>query len=205
MERYNLSLKGVLHIGAHECEELDTYVNDLGVSVGQIYWVDALSEKVIEAKTRGISNIYHAVLDKEERYTTFNVSSFKQSSSLLAFKEHTTHYPDIRMNQKRSVKTQTLQSFGQKHKVPIETLNFWNLDIQGSELDVLKGAGELLKHADVLYLEVNDQELYKGGCLVGQLDSYLASYGFNRVHTVMTDYGWGDGIYVREVSESTTA
>lgn len=34
MERYNLSLKGVLHIGAHECEELDTYVNHLGLSVG---------------------------------------------------------------------------------------------------------------------------------------------------------------------------
>ena len=37
--------KCILHIGAHECEELSFY-NQLGLKEEDIIWVDAINEKV---------------------------------------------------------------------------------------------------------------------------------------------------------------
>lgn len=197
LKKHGISVKGVLHIGAHECEELSFYTSALGLRSDQIFWIDALEEKVKQAAGKGIPNVFQAVLDEKERHTLFKVSSFAQSSSLLDFKIHSQFYPSIVTTEERLVKTQRLDSFVGKEKIPIENLNIWNLDIQGAELLVLKGAGELVRMADLLYLEVNEAELYKGGCLVGELDSYLSTFGFQRVHTQMTREGWGDAVYIR--------
>ena len=61
----------------------------------------------------------------------------------------------------------------------------------------LKGAGDLIKTASAIYLEVNEKELYKGCGLIGEIDSMLAKYGFNRVITNMTIHAWGDALYIR--------
>ena len=74
-----LSFEGVLHIGAHECEELDFYRTYLNVPAESIVWMDALAEKVEMATARGIPNVYHAtVTDKDDEEVTFHVSCFKQ-------------------------------------------------------------------------------------------------------------------------------
>ena len=75
--------------------------------------------------------------------------------------------------------------------------NFWNFDIQGAELMALKGAGKAIEYAKALYLEVNTEEVYKGGCLISEIDDYLSTYKFKRVLTKMTEYGWGDALYVK--------
>jgi hypothetical protein len=73
---------------------------------------------------------------------------------------------------------------------------FGIFDIQGAELLALKGATESLKHAQVLYLEVNEEYLYKNCGLIGEIDEFVAKFGFRRVMTNMTGQKWGDAIYV---------
>jgi hypothetical protein len=60
----------------------------------------------------------------------------------------------------------------------------------------LKGAKETIKYAKALYLEVNEKELYKNCALIGEIDAFLAEYHFKRVLTNMTQYGWGDALYI---------
>jgi hypothetical protein len=64
----------------------------------------------------------------------------------------------------------------------------------------LRGAAQSLVHVDVLYLEVNERELYEGCAMVGELDAFLEPYGFRRVWTHMTEHGWGDAIYRKETT-----
>jgi hypothetical protein len=94
--------------------------------------------------------------------------------------------------------TTTINTFLDFLKLDSTQLNFWNIDIQGAELLALKGATKYLEHVDVLYLEVNTKELYKGGALVGELDEFLADYKFKRILTEMTCHGWGEALYVKE-------
>ena len=39
LSKYNLKIKGILHVGAHECEELLDYMR-AGVKMNNIYWVE---------------------------------------------------------------------------------------------------------------------------------------------------------------------
>jgi len=44
MVKYGIELNGILHIGAHECEEINVY--EKYIQRDKILWVDALPEKV---------------------------------------------------------------------------------------------------------------------------------------------------------------
>lgn len=76
--------------------------------------------------------------------------------------------------------------------------NMWNFDIQGAELMALKGAGDLIKGAEVLYLEVNREPIYAGCALIDELDAWCDERGFVRVATVWTRAEWGDAVYIRK-------
>lgn len=197
---WDVNIRGVLHVGAHNCEELPFYRDDLSVDTGCIYWVDAIQFKADEARARGIPNVYQAVVtDKDDESVTFHVSNNIQSSSVLPLKTHAIEHPDVRYMTEFRTKSITLDTFFRKNKIDASALNLWNLDIQGAELLALKGAGESLKYADVLYLEVNEEELYEGCALLDELDAFLRDRGFVRVLTEMTRHGWGDAVYKRAI------
>ena len=44
VQTYNINLKGVLHVGAHECEELRDY--EVYISRNNVLWIEALPDKV---------------------------------------------------------------------------------------------------------------------------------------------------------------
>ena len=192
----NMVPKGVLHIGAHECEELKDYMNK-DINQNNIVWIDAIQEKVDKMNSRGIPNVYCAALNDTEQTVKFNITNNGQSSSLLDFGTHKTNYPSIRVIESREVQTQTLKNFIEKNNISIEKCNFWNLDIQGKELDVLKSAEEYIKYADAIYCEVNTEEVYQGCGVLVDLDVFLKSKGLQRVKLEMTFAGWGDALYVR--------
>lgn len=193
---HGISVTGVLHVGAHDCEENDFY-RALGLQDSDVYWIDALEEKVSAGYAKGIPNIYQAVVsDEDNKVVEFKRTNNNQSSSILDLDTHLRHYPGIRVVETRALKTTTIDSFVDEKRIPIEKCNFWNFDIQGAELLALKGATESLKHAQVLYLEVNEEYLYKNCGLIGEIDEFVAKFGFRRVMTNMTGQKWGDAIYV---------
>jgi hypothetical protein len=95
-------------------------------------------------------------------------------------------------------KSVTVDTFFERNRLDAQKYDFWNFDIQGAELMALKGATKSIQHAKVLYLEVNERELYKGCALMPEIDDFLAKYKFKRVLTSMTQYGWGDALYILE-------
>jgi FkbM family methyltransferase len=194
----HIKVSGVLHVGANVCEELSLY-NQIGVSNENIVWIDAINLNVMRARDRGIPNVYNAVItDKDGDTVVFNVSNNIQSSSIFEFGTHAQEHPDIDYVDSVEMTTTTINTFLDFLKLDSTPLNFWNIDIQGAELLALKGATKYLQHVDVLYLEVNTKELYKGGALVSELDEFLAEYKFTRILTEMTCHGWGDALYVKE-------
>lgn len=193
----HLTITGAFHIGAHECEELEFY-GRLGLKASDVYWIDALDEKVKLAKGRGIPNIFQAVVtDKDDDIVTFNVTNNGQSSSIFEFGTHEKYYDWCKVTEKKTLKTSRVDTLASKNHIPIDKLNFWNLDIQGAELLALKSAGNTLKTVDVIYTEVNIEEVYKGCPHVNEIDAYLSLFGFVRVATEMTRENWGDALYIR--------
>ena len=114
-----------------------------------------------------------------------------QSSSLMAPETHLYAHPEIAFQQNTVVKTRRLDS------LVTGPLDLLNIDIQGAELRAIQGLGERVRELHLIYSEVNEERLYEGCGLVGDIDTYLKPYGFERVATrIAPGVGWGDALYV---------
>lgn len=198
VEVFDIKVTGILHIGAHECEELNDYVA-VGVNKDNIYWIegqDALVKKMIDM---GIKNMYHGLVDAEDdKLVTFNIANNGQSSSILEFGSHLTNHPQVHYVSKSICKTIRVDTLIEKHNIPISTINFINLDIQGVELRALKSMEKYLKYIDYIYTEVNTENVYIDCAKISEIDTYLHTFGFKRMGThVIKNVGWGDAIYIK--------
>jgi hypothetical protein len=197
----NIKFTGALHVGAHDCEELEAYQTLFGISPINMLWIDALQDKVNQATARGIPNVFYAVItDKDGDTVIFKRTNNDQSSSVLDLGTHAQHHPQVVVTGITNHTTTTIDTFMKQNNKDASLYDFWNFDIQGAEMLALKGAEESIKYAKALYLEVNSEEVYKGCPLISDLDTYLGEHGFERILTTMWDNGscgWGDALYLR--------
>lgn len=199
VQHFNLNIRGILHIGAHECEELDAYLK-LGINNENIYWIEAMEDKVQLMKNQKNVKIYQALIDiEDDKEVKFNITNNGQSSSILEFGSHEKHHPHIKMVDSKQLKTTRLETFIKKNKIPIEKLNFLNIDIQGKELDALKSMENYIQYVQYIYTEVNTENVYKDCDLLPDIDEFLKEKGFIRVACQMwRNCGWGDAFYIRK-------
>jgi len=195
IQRYNIQIKGILHVGAHECEELNDYLRYIPIE--KMLWVDALPDKVALCKQKypGVL-IENAIVSDVIETVRFNVSNNGQSSSMLDFGLHSHFHPEVHYIGYFESETKLLKDILPKYDIEY---NFLNFDIQGAELKALKGMEEYLNKVDYLYTEVNSDYVYKNCALVTELDEYLLKYGLHRVETQWCgDFRWGDAFYIRK-------
>lgn len=191
-------VKGIIHIGAHKCEEIDDY-KKFGISSNRIIWFEAQSSLVDKCRQLyPATQIYQAVLfDVDNKEHDFIITNNGISSSLLTLKEHLIEHPWVQELRRDNVKTITFKTFVNEHKIDIKNYNFVNLNIQGCELRALKGMDDYIDQLDYIYIEVNTKELYTNCDLLPNVDAFLVQKGFNQVAIKMTQHGWGDAFYVR--------
>lgn len=196
IRRHKLRIRGVIHVGAHHGEEFFTY---LRFASGPVVFIEPCKKafEVLKGKAKGWENVFlfNCACGSSSGEMEMNIEERNggQSNSLLKPAKHLQHYPDIQFIDKEMVEVKPLDS------LPIESgkYNFLNMDVQGYELEVLKGATETLKHVDYIYTEVNKDELYEHCARVEELDAFLKPYRFRRIETKWTAHGWGDSIYKR--------
>jgi FkbM family methyltransferase len=192
---WNLSVTGVLHVGAHMGEEAPQYEEAVWTPV---IWVEAQPNLVQELRQKLDPKLHNvkeaAIFDKNGVSLTLHISSNSQSSSLLNFGTHTKDYPEIIMNNDLQVTTKRLDAVIEQKDMP----NFINLDIQGVELKALQSLGNLIQTVKYIYTEVNRLEVYQGCSNIHEIDHFLKSEGFRRVTTRWQWLeGWGDALYLR--------
>jgi len=191
----NVSPNGVLHVGAHLAEEAQEYSK---YGWGNVVWVESQPEKVanisklLDKKTNTI--IEATVWSESGVSMDFNVASNGESSSVLEFGSHAKSYPNITYTKKIRVTTKRLDEL-----IPEDfSGDFLNLDVQGAELEALKGLGSEIRKFKWIYSEINKEEVYKGCATVGEMDEYLLSKGYRRaVSRWILGAGWGDALYMR--------
>jgi len=184
---------GVLHVGAHEAEELEAYKTHGWMP---ITWIEAQPSKIdfLKVKLPKQDNylIEAAVWDTSGVKLLLNITNNTQSTSLLDLDTHLARHPEVGVESQIEVITQKLDDL----KLPT-AVDYLSLDIQGSELKALQGFELGLKNINWVYTEVNKESLYKGCARVEEIDAHLENLGFNRELTVWTKFGWGDALYIR--------
>ncbi|MDG1906354.1 MAG: FkbM family methyltransferase [Arenicella sp.] len=195
IQDYSLDIRGVIHVGAHFGEEYQQYADSC---VNEMVFFEPVKTSFLELEKRlegkNVRLVNKAVGNQNtsiEMYTETNNKS--QSSSILVPSRHLTDYPNIVFDGNETVEMVRLDDF---IEIPTQ-YNFLNLDVQGYELEVLKGAPNLLENIDTILSEVNFDQLYEDGVLIDELDEYLDAFSFKMVETKWWKKScWGDALYV---------
>ena len=197
VHQYGLSdkIKGILHIGAHECEEQKDYLH----VTSNILWIEANPDLVQAMRMAHPEyTIYQGLVSNtDDLERDFIVTNNGQSSSMLELNEHLKEHPHVFEIQRKRLRTVRMDTLLTREAVDVTRYNFLNLDIQGAELMALEGLGALVTLFNYIYTEVNEKELYSGCALLPQLDAFLKGHGLTRVQLKMTIHGWGDAFYIK--------
>ena len=197
---FTLDIKGVLHIGAHYGQEYLDYAEQ---GIKNMIFFEPVKDNynVLLKRLPKDDNIktYNLALGNEVGEREMYIEKVKgQSCSLLEPGTHLELHPHIVFTDKEMVSVIKLDL------IPFDRslYNMINIDVQGFELEVFKGAKKTLKSIDIIYTEVNFEQVYKGCCQIEELDVFLRDFSFERVFTkdskVRKDHNtWGDALYLR--------
>lgn len=191
--------KGIIHIGAHLMEERIDYTSN---GLNNTIWVEANPKIASQIDFVNYENsdervFNFAISDFDDQIVKLNVTNNGQSSSILELDKHKIHHPTIFVSEIIDVTTKRMDTLLNDNKIDINLYDFLNIDIQGLELLAMKSFGDLLNNIKYIYTEINTNSLYKDCALVGEIDEYLKIYGFKRVETSMTEFEWGDALYIK--------
>jgi FkbM family methyltransferase len=203
--RYQVNLKGIVHLGAHLGEEAKDYAE---VGCERVIWVEGNPSLISELKSNlsayPNNSVYNVLIsDKDNSKVIFNITEFSQSSSILELGS-TKEMHNTKVIEQKELVARRIDTFFGENQVDMSKYNFLNMDLQGYELIALKSMGKLLDNIDWVYAEVNSRRLYKNCPLMDELDLFLLNKGFKRVELLMTGWKWGDALYKRQKIKPAT-
>ena len=200
INKYNLNIDNIAQFGAHLGQEINILMN---IANNKIYLFEPqkdIFEKLI-TKTSQHENIfafnYGLGSEKSNKYLFVDLENEGQSASIFEPKEHLNIFPNINfdLENKKEIKIETFDSLNLR-------VDLICIDIQGAELDALKGAANSLQFTKCLTVEVSRDELYKNQPLLKEIDDFLNKKNFIRVKTKWAEGGkflYGDAFYIEKV------
>lgn len=198
--KYKLNIRGVIHIGANKGEEYESYKN---LNIKNMVFVEPRPDEFIKLINRindpNCVFIQKALGNKtgiEKMYISYGGGSPGASSSILKPKLHLDLHKKIKFHESLlEVEMEKLDNLS----IDFEKYNFINIDVQGYELEVLKGSERCLSSIDYLYTEINRDEVYENCAHIDEMDKYLKPFGFVRVETDWCGNLWGDAFYIKNL------
>lgn len=194
VKKYNMNIKGVIHIGAHHGQEHKIYKEN---DIKNIAYFEPLTSNfnILKNNVGDDAMLFNYALGNEEKMVEMFVETANrgQSSSVLEPDLHKRQYPHIVFNGKETVTMKRLDDIGLSNEY-----NLINIDVQGYELEVFKGSVDILKNIDYIISEINRDELYKNCAKVGELKEFLNQFGFELVEETWDGNTWGDGFFIKK-------
>lgn len=191
-------IRGCIHIGAHTGQEYPVY-KQFGIK--NLLFYEPLPENFRGLKETVGNDQFVDLRNVALGNTSGTIDMFLEprglSSSILKPGYHLQQYPQIVFDKTQTVRIARLDD----EQFDRNLYNFMNIDVQGYELEVLKGAQKTLEHIDLILAEINVVQMYQECPLVGDIDNFLAPLGFKRIATYLQQDGgtWGDALYLKVI------
>lgn len=207
IRKHGLKINGIIQVGSHWFEEW-TLWQELGLHHKVMFEADKDNfDEGLRINGRN-DNVWleNLAIGNFNGEIEFNCETRNQgqSNTFLEPAQCLVDYPDIVYIGKKKAKMIKLDDYHNN----IQPMNLLVMDVEGYELEVLKGAIAHLEHIDYILTEVSCEERYKGQAMIDfdksqypaneNLDEWLLQYGFKRVETNWAGISWGDALYIKE-------
>ncbi len=122
-------------------------------------------------------HLHQVALGANEGTASLKITSYSDAASLLDLTDASTQDFGVTPGAEASVPIVSLDQWVMKHELPWPDLI--KLDLQGYEIEALKGAKRCLQHARYVLCEVSFREYYRGQPLFAEVVSFLDQAGFD--------------------------
>lgn len=197
----------VIHIGAHDGIEADIY-DYFGAK--NVVWFECnpnvfpnllkrINEKKRSAKHLAYQSALWSEAGKELEFNFYRDKCDGASGFFLPEKMFDYIKDCPLLEDKIKIKTNTLNNYINDGIIDISNVSFLNIDVQGAELEVFKGATKLLDNPKLQYIwcEVSWDNVYKNAPVMNDITEYLKQYGFGIVGLRKDWEIHGDALYMR--------
>ncbi|WP_295886424.1 FkbM family methyltransferase [uncultured Thiohalocapsa sp.] len=130
----------------------------------------------LQRVTRGQAELHDCALGAEPGEGRMHLATRTDSSSLLALGVRQKAIFGMEASGECRVAIKRLDTC---LPTPLPRPVLLKIDVQGFELEVLKGATDLLPHIDAIYVEASYVELYEGQALREEIERFLTEAGFS--------------------------
>ena len=205
-----VELRGVIHVGAHHGQEVDQY---LAHGCERIVLVepnpDACRVLRERFKSRPEVQVMEAAALDECGTATLRIHTSRSGStepaSVLKLKRFKEIVPTLETRRTIEVDAARLDSLLERSGIDSADFQLLNIDVQGAELRVLRGAERTLASVLAVLVEVHVVELYDSAASEREVDEFLTERGFQRAdvayHELYNERGtfpaWAEALYVR--------
>ena len=207
----NKNIQNVVHIGADRGGELPQYRN-LGAK--KVVWVEAnpdvYGELLENLKIMNISEVQsipfnQLISDTDDASTEFNIYYGSDAGHLTGNKGMSSmlkaEYPVSECYRGTlELNALTLDTFLERNELGFD-FDLLNVDTQGAEMMVARGASKVLENVKFINCEVtffNPQ--YQNNPRFDEVNEYFQGFGFEHIHTELCDEkNWGDGLWIKSV------
>lgn len=180
-----LNSEGILHLGAHRGKEAETY----SWFNKPVLWIEA-NPMIFEDLTDNIRLYYkqealNLLLGDQTKKVDFYISNKDASCSSIfdlsqqvkngeLWNEH-----KLKMIDKIKLNMIKFDDAVDKYKIELSKYNHWIIDLQGSEIQFLKGAKKSLSLCKSIFIEISKKKFYaEGSTSWNELKFFLKENGF---------------------------
>ena len=196
LSKYKITCSSIAHFGAHHGQEVDSYLKnnftEIHLFEPQSSCFSVLKKKFAQNKAITLHNF---ALGSHTETSVLNLGSGDgQASSILKPGLHAELYPYIEFTESENIEIKRFDELG------LGNVRFLNIDIQGFELEALKGCEKFLGNKiHYIYTEVNRKHVYKNCALIQEIDEYLEKFDLVRVKTRWWNMftPLGDAFYIK--------
>tara|TARA_B100000575_G_C23057312_1_gene608677 strand:+ start:213 stop:959 length:747 start_codon:yes stop_codon:yes gene_type:complete len=195
LKKYKKDINGFIQVGAHIGQQVDSF---LKIKNKNIYLFEPNKQALAELnryKNETNVKIYNFALGNINTKLELHISSNKKgvSSSFLKPDLHKKYFPEVKFENKELVEIKKFSSL--KNIIA----NFLVIDVQGYEIEVLKGFEDKIENIDFIFSEVSLVNFYENNTLISDLDSFLNDKGFLRIKTsLISNVPMGDAFYIKK-------
>lgn len=194
-QKYNMSVSGVVQVGAHFGETVKKYAN---ADIENIVLFEPLKTN-FDVLCKNIQDIqkniicHQVALGCEHKNVSLHVSNDNQkNSSILKPKNYLKYNLDVYFPYSEEVEVNCLDSF------EYTDYNCLCVDVPEYGLEILKGSLKTLDKIDYLYCKViNNEEIYEKNSFIGDIDNFLSKKNMKRVETYWFNEFYGEVLYIK--------
>jgi FkbM family methyltransferase len=186
-EFFQRQSKGILHIGGSTGQEAEDY-HRMRLPV---IWIEAdpdiFSDLVIHLRNFPEQKAFNFLISDSEREMEFFVTdNYGLSSSVYPLSALGKTLWNIKNVNSKRIFSKRLDHLSD---VNFSDYDFWVVDVQGHELEVLKGGETVLGYANWILVEVSTTEFYETQSLFPEIHAWITSRGFHLIYRLDSFHG----------------